>query len=70
MREDGIQTSVHYRPIHTFGLHSKHERVIATGLEKTDAIAPRLLTLPLYATLSDEAMDLVVSALAKAIQAN
>ncbi len=67
MHQAGIQTSVHYRPVHTFTLHSDHERVRCGGLSVTDSLAPRLLTLPLYASMSDDEMELVVTTLRAAL---
>ncbi len=67
MHSAGVQTSVHYRPIHTFTLHQDHERVRWTDLSVTDSIASRLLTLPLYATMTEDEMDLVVATLKAAL---
>lgn len=67
MHAAGVQTSVHYRPIHTFSLHRDHPQVRWGDLSVTDSIAPRLLTLPLYAALTDADMDLVVATLAASI---
>ena len=61
---DGIQTSVHYPPIHTFTLYRKaHQR----NLPRTDAIAERILTLPLYGRMADEQVDVVIGTLLSAI---
>jgi dTDP-4-amino-4,6-dideoxygalactose transaminase len=64
--EKRIQTSVHYPPIHSF------TRYQALGgrrpLPRTDALAPRILTLPLYGGLSEEQVDEVVDALLGAVQ--
>lgn len=63
MKEAGIQTSVHYPPIHTFSHHRDSPLVRGESLGITDAVAPRLLTLPLYPELSESDVDLVVRAL-------
>ena len=61
-----IQTSVHYPPIHSFTQYrSLGQR---RPLTQTDALAPRILTLPLYGGLSDEQVDDVVDALLGAVQ--
>ena len=60
----GIQTSVHYPPIHTFTQYRSGSR----ALPRTDAIAPRLLTLPLYGRMTDEQVEAVVEALLDAVQ--
>lgn len=53
MKEAGVQTSVHYPPIHTFTMYKDSERVRAERLPVTDAVAPRLLTLPLYPDMAE-----------------
>lgn len=63
MKEAGIQTSVHYPPIHTFTHHRDSPLVRGESLTITDAVAPRLLTLPLYPELSESDVDLVVRSL-------
>jgi dTDP-4-amino-4,6-dideoxygalactose transaminase len=64
--ERRIQTSVHYPPIHSFTrYHSLGKR---RPLPRTDALAPRILTLPLYGGLSDEQVDEVIDALLGAVQ--
>lgn len=55
-----IQTSVHYPPIHTF---SAYRERVTRPLPRTDAVAPRLLTLPLYGRMTDGQVELVVEAL-------
>jgi dTDP-4-amino-4,6-dideoxygalactose transaminase len=66
LADSGIQTSVHYPPIHAFTQYR------AAGsrrpLPRTDAVAPRLLTLPLYGRMSDEQADAVVEALLGALR--
>ena len=56
----GIQTSVHYPPIHEFtayrGLETKRP------LPATDAVASRLLTLPLYPHMSEADVSTVAAA--------
>jgi hypothetical protein len=59
--ERGIQTSVHYPPIHSF---THYGEVSKRGLlPRTEDIASRLLTLPLYAYMDDARSDAVVDAL-------
>lgn len=59
LSEHGIQTSIHYRPVHTFTAYSEFD----ASLPKTEAIAPRILSLPLYPTLKETQIDYVVSEL-------
>ena len=63
MKARGVQTSVHYPPIHRFSHHGASPRVHKRGLEKTDDIAARVLTLPLYPRMSDADVDEVCAAL-------
>jgi dTDP-4-amino-4,6-dideoxygalactose transaminase len=60
LTEAGIQTSVHYPPIHGF---TAYAGVPVRPLPRTDDVAPRLLTLPLYPALADESVELVASRL-------
>ncbi|WP_214325142.1 DegT/DnrJ/EryC1/StrS family aminotransferase [Nonomuraea sediminis] len=66
--EAGIGTSVHFIPVHQLTAYAK-----ALGPQEcasvpaTDRVAEELLSLPLYPALSDEKQDLVISALAEAL---
>lgn len=59
MSEQGIQCSMHYRPIHQFSAYDG----VSANVPVTERIASSILTLPLFASLSDAQMDLVVEAL-------
>ena len=59
MKERGIQTSIHYPPIHYFDAYQSL-RQEASSLPVTEAIAARELTLPLYPAMSSEDVELVV----------
>ena len=66
MKEQGIQTSIHYPPVHTFTSF----REGAPGAERlplTDAVAAREVTLPLYPTMTEEQVQLVATAAARAL---
>lgn len=63
--ERRIQTSVHYPPIHTFTQY--REAGERRPLPRTEGIASRLLTLPLYAHMDDAQADAVVDALLDAV---
>jgi dTDP-4-amino-4,6-dideoxygalactose transaminase len=66
LRERGIQTSVHYPPIDGFTAYADGPR---RPLPRTDSVADRLLTLPLFPHMSDEQVDAVVEALLAAVAA-
>lgn len=59
LKEDGIQTSLHYSPVHLFTAF----RNVAPGLSLplTESFASRELTLPLYPSLSHSQIDTIVS---------
>jgi len=67
MREEGIQTSVHYRPIDTFTAFSGFGAKERTTLERTHDIGERALTLPLYPSMTVPQVDAVCDALARAL---
>jgi dTDP-4-amino-4,6-dideoxygalactose transaminase len=61
MKSHGIQTSIHYPPIHKF------QAFAGTGLgggdlPVTENVTGRQVTLPLYPTLKDEEVMVVVQA--------
>jgi dTDP-4-amino-4,6-dideoxygalactose transaminase len=64
MKARGIQTSVHYPPVHRLTAYAG-ERV---HLDQTDALAPRLITLPLYPHLEASRVEEVVAALEAALE--
>lgn len=63
MADQGIQTSIHYRPIHTFQIYASPK----TNLPVTERIAGRILTLPLYPSLDPEKLTLVTDSLKQAL---
>jgi dTDP-4-amino-4,6-dideoxygalactose transaminase len=67
MRAAGVQTSIHYPPIHKFSYYRQRYSDIA--LPATEAAATREVTLPLYPSMSSQAMDIVVSSVQPALQA-
>jgi dTDP-4-amino-4,6-dideoxygalactose transaminase len=65
LRDKGIQTSVHYPPIHLFTYY--RETVAPRPLPQTEAIAERLLTLPLFGRMTNEQVDAVVGGLLESV---
>jgi dTDP-4-amino-4,6-dideoxygalactose transaminase len=59
MATAGVQTSVHYPPIHQFTAYREQRQ---RALPVTEAIASRLLTLPLYPHMSEADVSAVASA--------
>ena len=66
LRDAGVGTSVHYRPIHTF-TSSHLTTAPADGLEVVRSVQDRLLTLPLYPGMGEDSVRYVVEALGAAL---
>ena len=60
MKEKGIQTSIHYPPIHQFSAYREMTHPISQSLAFTETMAAREVTLPLYPALPDDSIHLVV----------
>lgn len=60
---DGVQTSVHYPPVHRFSVHGAG----APDLPLTDWYADRTVTLPMFAHMTHVQQDVVVAAVARAL---
>lgn len=67
LKERGIQSSIHYPSFKEFTAYREKLSRYATPV--ADEISRRELTLPLYPTMGDEAVDLVVDALRDALRA-
>ena len=66
MREAGIQTSMHYPPIHRFSWYQS--RFTAVWLPKTEEFCRRELTLPLHPKMEEQDVETVTGALAEALR--
>jgi dTDP-4-amino-4,6-dideoxygalactose transaminase len=64
LANSGIQTSLHYPPIHLF---SAYRNGRARRLPRTEEAASRLVTLPLFAHMRDDQVTAVVEAVAAAL---
>jgi dTDP-4-amino-4,6-dideoxygalactose transaminase len=60
LREQGIQTSIHYPPIHLFQYYAKAHPSLR--LPHTEAFAASEVTLPLYPGMSTDQLSLVINA--------
>lgn len=69
MREEGIQTTFHYQPLHnsSFGQQRGYDRF---DLPVTDRVADRLLRLPIYPTLSEEQVCYITDTLSRILEEN
>jgi dTDP-4-amino-4,6-dideoxygalactose transaminase len=66
LRDAGIQSSIHYPPIHRFSYYL--EWLSAMTLTKTEEFSARELTLPLHPALTEDDLERVVKELRKAIR--
>ncbi len=64
LKQHGIQTSIHYPPVHRFTYHQKFHQAMHP-LPKTEDIAQREVTLPLYPSLSVEQIDYIADVIEK-----
>lgn len=62
LAEGGVQTSLHYPPVHRLSAYD-----VQADLPLTDAYSDRAITLPLFPTITEEQIGLVLSSLAGAI---
>jgi dTDP-4-amino-4,6-dideoxygalactose transaminase len=67
LREERIQTSIHYPPTHCFTYY--RGRYGENSLPRTEEIAEREVTLPLYPGMGEGQVDLVVDAVMRALEA-
>jgi dTDP-4-amino-4,6-dideoxygalactose transaminase len=67
LRSRGVQTSLHYPPIHRF---SAYADAAGRRLPLTEDASFRLVTLPLFPHQTDEQVDLVVTAVLEAVGAD
>ena len=58
LRDAGVQSSIHYRPIHTFSYYK--DRYEKNLLPVTENVAHREVTLPLYPTMTAEQQQVVI----------
>ena len=65
LAKHGVQTSIHYPPVHTFRRYEEVE----TRLPLTEAYGSRTLTLPMFAAMTEAQQDLVVRALWESVSA-
>lgn len=65
MRAQGIQTSIHYPPVHLFTQYGRNQQT--SHLPVTEAVAQREVTLPLYPGMSEEDVAVVVDGVRQAL---
>jgi dTDP-4-amino-4,6-dideoxygalactose transaminase len=65
LRREGVQSSIHYPPVHQFGFY-RSLGLDSAGLGITEELGKRLLTLPLYPSMTREQVDFVCDVLDEA----
>ena len=63
LREKGIQTSIHYPPVHSFSFHRQYFQ--AQDMPLTEYVAAHELTLPMYVGITFEQIDFIINALSE-----
>jgi len=66
---DGIQTSLHYPPIHLFTQYRESLGLAAGDLPVAESLAARAVTLPLFATMEPSQVDVVCDSVAEFFRA-
>lgn len=69
LQDAGIQTSVHYPPIHLFSFYRNRYGFRDGDLPVTEEYARREVTLPLHSRMSDDDVKTVVDAVRRAVDA-
>jgi len=68
LKQDGIQTSFHYPPVHTFEIYRDPLQRFEETLWMTENVSRRQVTLPLFPTMTDEQQGWVIESVIKALQ--
>lgn len=68
LHKKGIQTSIHYPPIHRFTYYQNSFNGTGERLEWTEYVGDREVTLPLYPSLKEEHISYIVSCVKHAIR--
>jgi dTDP-4-amino-4,6-dideoxygalactose transaminase len=70
LAKEGVQTSHHYRPLHTMSYYRKKTPRAEYDLSRTEEYASREITLPLHTRLSLTDMDKIINLMIKALFSN
>ena len=68
LKQDGIQTSFHYPPVHNFEIYQDPHQNFAETLWMTENVARRQVTLPLFPGMTEEQQDLVIESAVRALR--
>jgi len=67
LADDGIQTSVHYPPVHLFQLYRDRFGCGPGDLPVTEWVASNIISLPFYSSMTEDNVESVVDALKSAL---
>jgi dTDP-4-amino-4,6-dideoxygalactose transaminase len=67
LKQRGIQTSIHYPPVHQFQIYHEEWQKYGDALSITEDAAAREVTLPLFPTMRDEQIRWVAQAVKEAL---
>ena len=67
LKSKGVQASIHYPPIHLFSAYREMGLQASRDLKRTEGLAKREMTLPLYPALTASQVRFVVEALREAL---
>lgn len=67
LKEQGIQTSIHYPPVHLFTYYQRLFGDTRGSLPKTEFIGEHEMTLPLYPGMTDDDVEYICTAIEKAV---
>jgi dTDP-4-amino-4,6-dideoxygalactose transaminase len=68
LRDKGVQTSIHYPPIHQFTYYKKNYSNRNDDLASTEYVGLHQVTLPLYPSLREQDIDYIVSCVKDALK--
>jgi dTDP-4-amino-4,6-dideoxygalactose transaminase len=68
LKSHGVQTSIHYPPVHQFQIYHDDWQKRGALLPLTEEVAARQVTLPLYPTMREEQVEWVVQAIKETLQ--
>ncbi len=70
LKSHGVQTSIHYPPVHHFQIYHDDWQKRGASLPLTEEAAAREVTLPLYPTMRDEQVEWVAQAVKETLDAS
>jgi dTDP-4-amino-4,6-dideoxygalactose transaminase len=56
LKNEGVETGTHYKPIHTFSLYKNHEK-----LPITERIGKEIVTIPMHSNLTESQADRIIT---------